>query len=265
MGLTFTSAQRAERRPADRRILWIGISLILLVIAGWETVQLWRIVGDERAIGIDPVYYQDMGRRWLETGTFYTADQLAGPYETTTLVTNLYPPIAIYLFVPFVVLPLILWWIIPLAILATVIWYLRPAPWSWPLLALVVALPKTISATIYGNSDLWVAAFVAGGLVLGWPGILTVFKPSLLPLAIAGINRISWWFMAAILVFVNLPLLPLWLQWPSVILNSTSNATYSVGNLPFLFLPVIAWLASPHGSPIDRVRNSSAGRRPPPT
>jgi len=253
VGLSYSAPGVASNR-ADRRILWAGISLILLSVAAWEAAQLWVIIDEQDAIGVDPVFYQDMGRRWLETGTFYTERQLSGPYETTTLMDNLYPPLALYLFVPFVFLPLILWWVIPLAIVGFVVWYLRPVAWSWPILALVIALPKTISATIYGNSDLWVAAAVAGGVVLGWPAIIAVIKPSLVYFAVIGINRISWWFMAAILVVLSLPLLPLWLQWPTVITNSTSGALYSIGNLPFMCLPILAWLFSRDRSPIARIR-----------
>jgi hypothetical protein len=238
----------------EGRTIWVLLSLLFLAIAAWEAGQLWRIVGDEKAIGIDPVFYQDMGRRWLDTGTFYTERQLSGPYETTTLIDNLYPPIALYLFVPFVFLPLILWWIIPLAIIGYVVWQLRPVPWSWPLLALIVALPKTISATIYGNSDLWVAAAASAGLLWHWPGVLAVFKPSLAFFALVGIRHVSWWFMAAILGVLSLPLLPLWLQYPTVMLNSSSTAIYSIGNLPFMFLPIVAWACSPHG-PLGRSRD----------
>jgi hypothetical protein len=253
VGLSYSAPGLTSNR-ADRRVLWAGISLIVLLVAAWEAAQLWVIIDEQQAIGVDPVFYQDMGRRWLETGTFYTDRQLSGPYETTTLIDNLYPPIALYLFVPFVFLPLIMWWLIPLAMVGFVIWYLRPVAWSWPILALVIALPKTISAAIYGNSDLWVAAAVAGGVVLGWPAILAVFKPSLVYFAVIGINRISWWFMAAILVVLSLPLLPLWLQWPTVIANSTSGALYSIGNLPFMCLPILAWLFSRDRSPIARIR-----------
>ena len=259
MGISYTAPPTPSRWHSERRIIWAGLSLIVLAVAAWEAVHLWEIIGAQGAIGVDPVFYQDMGRRWLETGTFYTERQLSGPYETTTLIDNLYPPIALYLFVPFVFLPLILWWVIPLAIVASVVWYVRPVAWSWPILALVIALPKTVSATIYGNSDLWVAAAVAGGVVLGWPAILAAFKPSLVFFALIGINRISWWFMAAILVVLSRPLLPLWLQYPDVIRNSTSTAAYSIGNLPFMSLPILAVLFSRHRSPFKRIRDAPGG------
>lgn len=254
MGLSHDATQDTTAPGSDRRILWAGISLVLLAVAAWEAVQLWRIIGAQEAIGVDPVFYRDMGQRWLDTGTFYTERQLSGPYETTTLVDNLYPPIALYLFVPFVFLPLILWWVIPLAIVGYVVFQLRPVPWSWPILALILALPKTISSTIYGNSDLWVAAAVAGGVLWSWPAILALLKPSLAFFALIGINRVSWWFMAAILVVLSLPLLPLWLEYPTVIVNSTSTVIYSIGNLPFMALPLMAWLASRDRSPFEVVR-----------
>jgi len=254
MGISYSTTPTTATGRSDRLVLWAGVAAIVLAIAAWEAVQLWKIIGEQDAIGVDPMFYQDVGRRWLETGTFYTERQLSGPYETTTLIDNLYPPIALYLFVPFVFLPIILWWIVPLAVVGLVVWYLRPVAWSWPILALVIALPKTISSAIYGNSDLWVAAAVAGGVVLGWPAILAAFKPSLIYMALIGINRISWWFMAAILVVLSLPLLPLWLQYPTVIMNSTSGALYSIGNLPFMCLPIIAWLFSRDQSPIARIR-----------
>lgn len=242
-------------RSVDRRVLWIGLSLILLTIAGWESVQLWRIIEGERSIGADPEFYKMVGRRWLETGVYYTDRQLSGPFVVQTQVDNLYPPHALYLFVPFVFLPVILWWVIPLAIVGYAVWRLRPVPWSWPLLALVIALPKTISATIYGNSDLWVAAAVAGGVLWSWPALIATFKPSLAFFALIGINRIWWWFFLAMLVVVNLPFLPLWFDYLRVMQNNTTaSPLYSIGNLPFMLLPVLAWLVSRERSPFARVR-----------
>lgn len=242
----------------DWRVLWVGISLIVLAIAGWEAAILWRVIGDQNAIGVDLAFYHDMGLRWLETGTFYTERQLAGPYETTTLVDNLYPPHALFLFVPFVYLPALLWWAIPLGLVAFSVWRLRPVPWSWPVLAVVIALPKTISATIYGNSDLWVAAAVAAGVMWSWPAVFATFKPSLGVLALIGVRRRSWWIAAVALATVGvLPFVPLWLEWPRVILNSTSGALYSIGNIPFMLLPVLAWLVSRDRSPFARVRRAA--------
>jgi hypothetical protein len=65
--------------------------------------------------------------------------------------------------------------------------------------------------------------------------------------------------MGAILVALSLPLLPLWLEYPTVIANSTSGALYSIGNLPFMCLPLLAWLFSTHRSPIRRIREPVAG------
>ena len=58
----------------------------------------------------------DITRNWVDTGEFYLPHQLAGPYQVQTLVDVLYPPIALYLFVPFLVLPAVLWWAIPMSV-----------------------------------------------------------------------------------------------------------------------------------------------------
>jgi hypothetical protein len=258
VGLSYATAP-PPRATADRRILWIGISVIILVIAAWEAVYLWGYIDSQDAIGDDPDFYVSVAQRWLDTGVYYTERQLSGPYATITQVDNLYPPHALYLFVPFVYLPRILWWLIPLGIMGYVIWRLRPVPWSWPLLALIVALPKTVSATIYGNSDLWIGAAAAAGIAWSWPGVLATFKPSLIYFALIGIRSVHWWFTAAILMVLSLPLLPLWLEYPRVLLNNTSAGfLYSLGNLPFMLLPLVAWFFSRTRSPIARIRTAAA-------
>ena len=246
--------QAADVRAAvvarQRPLFFALLSLIVLAVAAWEAVALWHIIGSEQAIGVDLVFYRDMGQRWLETGTFYGERQLTGPYETTTLVDNLYPPHALYLFVPFVFLPAILWWAIPFVVVVYTILRLRPKPWAWPLLALVVALPKTIAATIFGNSDLWVTAAVAGGVLWGWPATLASFKPSLALFALVGVRRRDWWIGVAVLGLASLPFLTLWLQYPTVMLNTNSNLTYSLSNVPMILLPVIAWVAASRRPPL---------------
>ena len=238
----------------EQPLLWAALTVPFVVFGAWEAVQLWRIIGDQQAIGIDLVFYQEMGRRWLETGAFYGERQLAGEYETTTLIDNLYPPHAIFLFVPFVFLPPILWWAIPLAVVAYAVIRLRPQPWSWPLLAIVLALPKSIASVIFGNSDLWVIAAVAAAVLWGWPAVLATFKPSLAFFVLIGIKRRRWWIGAAVLALASLPFLPLWLQYPAVMLNSNSEFSYSISNVPFVAFPLLAWLVAtdrpPLGGPV---------------
>ena len=61
----------------------------------------------EQAFGIDFVLYRDVAARWLETGVFYEPHQLAGPYEVAH-GDVLYPPVGLWLFVPFTVVPFVL-------------------------------------------------------------------------------------------------------------------------------------------------------------
>jgi hypothetical protein len=81
--------------------VWVGLTIVLLGVAVYFTVSLYRIIDDQRAVGVDRTYYQFVAPRWLDTGVFYTSRQLDGPYQVQTLVDNLYPPHALYLFVPF--------------------------------------------------------------------------------------------------------------------------------------------------------------------
>jgi hypothetical protein len=247
-----------SRSQVDPRLFWGALAILILAIAGWEFAQLWTIIGAQNAIGDDPDFYRSVAQRWLDTGVYYTSRELSGPFVVQTQVDNLYPPHALFLFVPFVFLPAILWWAIPLAVVAYAIWRLRPVPWSWPILALVIALPKTISAALYGNSDLWVTAAAAAGLLWSWPALVATIKPSLAFFALIGIRHRAWWIGALVLAVVNVPLIPLWLDYVRVMLNnSTASPFYSIGNLPFMLLPILAWLVSRERSPFQRIRRAT--------
>ena len=231
-------------RGRHLRPLWVGLTIVILVLAALETVALFRVIDGQNAIGTDLHYYQFVARRWLDTGIYYTDRQLGGPYEVQTLVDNLYPPHALYLFVPFLYLPDILWWILPLGLIAYVVWWCRPVAWMWPLLALIVLFPKTPNQILYGNTDMWVAAAIAGGVRWAWPSVLVTFKPSLAFFALIGIRARSWWIAAGVLVIASLPFLSLWLDYPTAMTNSSAKFWYSFGNLPFFVLPIVAFLGS---------------------
>ena len=226
------------------RPLWVGLTIVLLVLAGIETVALFRIIDGQQAIGTDLDYYQFIAQRWLDTGVWYTDRQLSGPYEVQTLVDNLYPPHALYLFIPFLYLPDILWWVIPLGVIGYVVWWCRPVAWMWPVLALIVLFPKTPNQILFGNTDMWVAAAIAGGVRWAWPSVLITFKPSLACFALIGIRSRSWWIAAGVLVIASLPFISLWLDYPTVMINSSAKFWYSFGNLPFFVLPIVAYLGS---------------------
>ena len=65
-------------------------------------------------VGIDADIYFDAAESWLADGTWYLPRQLAGPYGIE-YGDVLYPPILLYLLVPFRILPFALWWAIPIA------------------------------------------------------------------------------------------------------------------------------------------------------
>jgi len=239
------------RDPVRTAIL--VVTGVILVIAAWEAIFLWRYVGDQHALGTDFVFYRGIGQRWLDTGTFYLPRQLAGPYVVAADMDVLYPPIALLLFVPFVFLPWPAWWLIPVGGVAWAVLWWRPAPWTWPILAFLVAWPPQLANIFYGNSDTWIIAAIAGGLAIGWPGVFVLLKPSLAPFALAGIRRRSWWVAALLLGLISLAMLPLWLDFPVAIRNSDVGATYSLQDLPPMFIPVVAWLGRRPGG-IERLQ-----------
>ena len=217
---------------------------MMLVALAAELVVLYGIIDDQRAIGTDLGFFQNVARRWLDTGVYYADYQLSGPYAVATDADNLYPPIALYLFVPFLVLPAILWWVIPLVLIAYVVYWCRPPAWALPVLAALVLYPKTPAVILYGGTDMWAIAFAAAGVRWGWPAVLVAFKPSVGFLAMVGIGNRGWWIGAAVLAVASLPFIGLWVDYPKVLLNSDTDIGRSWSNMPFLSLPIIAWLVS---------------------
>ncbi len=218
----------------------VVLTAAILVLAAEMTRQMLATGGDWFQ---DYNYYRDIGAKWLATGALYLPRQLAGPYDVALMVDVLYPPIALALFVPFVWLPAVLWWTIPLGVLTYVVASLRPAPWSWPVMALCVLWPRTIGAVLFGNTDMWVAAAVAGAIRWGWPATLVVLKPTFAPLALIAILDRRAWITAIVLAFASLPMLPLWLDYLTAMQHLRIGLDYSLGSLPFALISVVAMLA----------------------
>ena len=245
------AATRSRRAPsiAPVRIAIGVVTGLLLAIAAWYAADLLRYYDGRGEVGMDWAFYVGLGQRWLDTGVIYGARQLAGePYHVLVNVDDLYPPTAILFFAAFAVLPpaisAAVWWIVPLAVVIGVLVHLRPRRWSWPLLAVAIAWPRTLGSVIVGNSDLWSAAFVAGGLVWGWPGALGAIKPAFAPFALVGARRRSWWIAAVAIGAASVPFV---LGGDAA--DYVTAATHwdlpwhrSVPNLPLVLLPAIAWL-----------------------
>jgi hypothetical protein len=219
----------------------------LLAAFVYELVLLFPYIASQNAIGTDHTFYRMVGQRWLDSGVYYLPHQLAGPYTVQPDVDVLYPPLGLLLFVPLVWLPFPLWWIVPGVVVAATLWRLRPALWTWPIMAALFAWPRGVSNLIYGNSDMWIVTFICGGLLLAWPAVLVVMKPSVLPFVFIGARRRSWWIAAGGLVLISLPMLGLWGDFVAAIRNSDAQWYYSLDDMPPLFIPVAAWLGRRDG------------------
>ena len=233
--------------PNAGRIVALTITGVMLFAFVLELAYLLPYVASQNAVGSDLTFYRGVGQRWLDTGVYYLPHQLAGPYVVMPDVDVLYPPIALLLFVPLVWLPDALWWIIPGAVLAVTLGWFRPALWTWPIMAFLFAWPRGVSNLVYGNSDMWIGAFICGGLLLAWPAVLVLIKPSVLPFALIGIRHRSWWIGAGLLALLSLAMLQLWREFVVAIHNSDAAWYYSLDDMPPLFIPVVAWLGRRDG------------------
>jgi len=229
---------------------------VILVVAGYElAIVVPRAVSLSAPLGVDFHQYLEHARRFLETGSFYLEHQLHGPY-VIELGDPLYPPAILYLLVPFLVIPQILWWVTPLGLIGALVMTSRPKPWAWPVLALIVADPRTIEVVIYGNPAMWIGAAVAGALLWSWPGALVLLKPSLAPFALIGIRSRGWWLALAVGVVLSAPLAGLYVQFARVLLDSNGSWSYSLPDVPFVALPLVAWLARTRTPGLRLVRRS---------
>jgi hypothetical protein len=207
---------------------------------------LWIAVRGSDATSMIGLDYEDATARWLSSGVFYQSYQLAGPYSVEVHEV-LYPPIALVLFAPFTVLPAIFWWAIPTGVVAWSIWSWRPSRVTWCVLVALLLWPWSLMLYSYGNPCIWIAALIAGGLRWGWPAALIAFKPQFAVLALIGIRHRSWWILSAGLAVVSLTMLPLWMDYLTVMRNARWDVIspfYWLNNVPLLAVPVVAWVGS---------------------
>ena len=199
----------------------------------------------EQPLGVDFQLYRDVAARWLAGGPYFEPYQLVGPYEIAA-GDVLYPPVALWLFVPFAVLPepvaAVLWLGLPVVAVGFAVWRLSPRPESWPLIALCVAWPTTLLKTWTGNPVIWSVAALALGTLWAWPSVFVALKASLTPFALFGAWRRSWWVAAVVLVVASLPFGGLWGDWVASVANSRGGGLlYSSLEVPMLLLPLVAW------------------------
>lgn len=248
------------RSPRTRRrlSLWSFAAIVVFALVAIEAVALSTTVipnSDVWSLGMDYRFYRDLGARWLADGTYYLPHQLRGQYEGRLMVDVFYPPSALLLFVPFSVLPAGLWWVLPITVAVYALKRLDPAPWAWLVMAILLAWPRAIGAFLFGNSDIWAFAAVAGGTVWGWPAALLALKPTLLPFALPSIRRRAFWVGLAGLAVISLIMLPLWLDYFTATQGIRIDLGYSLGSAPLLAIPIVAWLG--------RKRPTAAAGAPP--
>ncbi len=244
----------ARRAAAlDRRtavILSVAVCLIPLVFVLVVPHPL------EQPLGVDFELYRDVTARWLHGGPFFEPYQLAGPYDIRA-GDVLYPPVALWLFVPFSSpagilgsLAAVAWWAVPLGLTAAAVVRLRPIPAAWPLIALCATNPTTLLKVWTGNPVIWsmlaMALAVAGSSRISAPFVL--LKPSLAPFALFGLGRRSWWLGLGLLLVLCLPFGGLWADWLASVANSRGGGLlYSALEIPMLLLPLVAWLGRTRG------------------
>jgi hypothetical protein len=193
--------------------------------------------------GADLRGYVEASRSWVAGHGFYLQRQLHGPYPIE-LGDVLYPPTALYLFIPFLVLPYQLWWVLAVGLLSYVIWSWRPALWAVASILVCLAFPDQPVLYFRGAPVIVFAALVAAALRWKWPGALILLKPSILPFALIGIRTRGWRITAGILLVLTLPVILLIPDWLRAVLDARGpdGWLYSVKDLPLLMVPVIAYL-----------------------
>ena len=226
-------------------------ALVILGFAALVGWLAWSQAAHLGRVGADLNLYVDATNRWLAGGSFYPDHQLLGPYPITD-GDILYPPTTIPLFMAFLVVPRFLFWVIPLAIVTWAVIRDRPAPWTWPLMALCLAYIPTTVKIVHFNPFIWAAAGIALGLIYGWPSLLVLIKPSIAPFAVVGIRHRSWWIGLALLVAYSLVFGSMWRDYLTVLTNSRNEGglLYSLSDVPFLLIPIIAYLGRTRDRPI---------------
>lgn len=240
------------------RPLAVGVTVLLLAIAAWALWRWWTFsLPDYRALDIG--HYLDATRRWLDSGTPYLAHEVQGPYPAYSPLTFLHPPVALYLFAPFLVLPVVLFWVVPLGVVGALVASWRPHWLTWPLLALALCTDGFRNAVVTGNTDMWMAAAVAAGLAYAWPAAIAVIKPTFIPIALLALRRRRGWLALAFLAVISVPLGQLWLDWIAVVRNGPGGPGYSLPNYLWVAAPGLAWLARSDRArhPTTRVGRSS--------
>jgi hypothetical protein len=265
-----TRNDAAARPLRGRPPLRIVIVAVLALFAVVEcAIVLWKAL-DAPGFGLlarDFDLYMDATRRWIAGGPFYNPEQLAGPYDLPW-GQIFYPPQALGLFVPFMLLgPIlgpVLFIAIPALITATVIWSYRPGFWAWAAILLVVVLhPDAPLIWIAGTPTIWVVGLVALATRWSWVSAFIWFKPSVFPFALIGIRDRRWWIVTGGFALSAVLLWPLMSQWITSVVNArgeNSGVLYSLTPTALAdpLIPLIAWIGRRREIAPSRPRDTAA-------
>jgi hypothetical protein len=236
-------------RDRARRLLPVVVATIVLTVA----LVLWLLVVATQwswitgSFAVDYRIYMDAVDRWMSGGGWYQDRQLHGPYEIA-LGDVLYPPVLLYLLVPFRFIGPALWSLIPAIVLTVAVLRHRPGAWAVAVIGGCLLWPVTPAKFIFGNPVIWAAAAVAAGTGLRWPSALVLIKPTIAPFALFGIRSRGWWIVVGVLAVLSLPFLADTLRYPQVLLDARTNPIdgrggplYSLQEYPLMAIPLIAW------------------------
>ena len=251
------AAPKDDGRPWRRAIRFLSnilppaIAGVLLLGGAAILVARWGAFDRLGLIAVDLEIYLGYARRFLSEGSMYAETQ-SSPYVGQPYVSGpipddmpcLYPPAAIYLFAPFLVLPRIIWWLVPLGVMGHVLLRLRPARWTWPFIVAPLVTPEFAAGLATGNTGMWMVAAVAGGIEWGWPSIGVLLKPFLAPFALIGAGRRGWWIGLGIAIAISIPLISDWLAYPTIISNAGGLNYDPLAYATMLLVPVFGWLGS---------------------
>ena len=230
--------------PIDWNRVWRTVAVATVVIAVIRAILFFGLIDDPGAsVGVDYRIYIAAVARWQASGQFYLPGQLAGPYHVMGSGAVLYPPIILILLVPFTVLPAVLWWIAPIGLTVWAIARMRPSAWSLALAGTICTTDAVQAPFFWGTPVIWLLPAVAWGLLLGWPAVAVLVKPTLAPFALVGLTHPRA-FLAGIIGFVALalPFSTMWLDWLTAIRNSDLDLSYAYLQNLLLGVPVVAWL-----------------------
>ena len=250
MATTKSASTKARRIPgaSDEPIDWRRamrvVAVAAFVVAIIRAIAYYATIpAPDRSVGIDYQLYVDAARRWLDNGIFYLPFQTAGPYNVIGIGEVLYPPVILWLLLPFTILPAVLWWAVPFALTAIAIVRMRPAAWSLAVAGAICTTHAVQAPIFWGTPVIWLTPAVAWGFLLGWPAVFVLIKPTLAPFALAGWTRPRA-FLAGVIAFaaLSLPFLPMWFDWLAAVRNSDLGITYAFTQNLLLVVPVVTWL-----------------------